>query len=401
MGQVWLAHDQALNRSVALKEIVPPIGLTAQERAELHRRTVREARAAARLNSPYAVRIYDTLVDQDRPWIVMEYVAARSLHQVLNEDGPLTPIRAAEVGLAVLAALRAAHAAGVLHRDVKPANVLLAEDGRVVLTDFGLATFDNGDASVTRSGLILGSPQFIAPERAREGRSLPQSDLFSLGATLHAAVEGKSPFARPTAVATLTALATESPDPAPNAGPRRPAINALLCKDPAARADAVKAERLLRRALGGAPPARMRPWLGPPPSRFESRTGVRWSRRPGARTPRVGAERMHWRPPNRAGLAATDEFQIPRDLLPKPGKPAELSKPVVDPVPTGRRRHRGRRLIGAAVGVLVLVLLSAVVRELDLAGSGSVGTTVSTEIGPAATVSSAPPESSTARATSR
>jgi serine/threonine protein kinase len=162
MGRVWLAHDEMLHRDVAVKEVVLPEELTQAEREELFQRTMREARAAGRLNHPNVVAIYDVVLADNRPWIVMEMVRSRSLYEVIKGDGPLSPKRAAEIGLYVLAALKAAHAKGVWHRDVKPGNVLLADDGRVVLTDFGLATFD-GDGTVTRPGLILGSAQYISP----------------------------------------------------------------------------------------------------------------------------------------------------------------------------------------------------------------------------------------------
>ncbi|MEV1147805.1 serine/threonine-protein kinase, partial [Micromonospora sp. NPDC049799] len=228
MGRVWLARDEMLHRDVAVKEIVPPTWLAESERAELRLRTLREARTAARLTHPNVVRVYDVVHDRDSPWIVMEYVRSRSVQQILHAEGPLDPRRTARIGLAVLAALRAAHAAGVLHRDVKPHNVLVADDGRVVLTDFGLATFEGGDGAMTGPGLVLGSPQFVAPERARAGVSDPRTDLWSLGATLYAAVEGQSPYARANTMATLSALATEPPDPMRRAGPLRPALTGLL-----------------------------------------------------------------------------------------------------------------------------------------------------------------------------
>jgi hypothetical protein len=252
MGIVWRARDEVLRRDVAVKEVVPPAGLTRAEREELRLRTMREARAAARLNNPHVVRIYDVVYAKRRPWIVMEYVPSRSLHQIITENGPLAPDRVAQIGLAVLAALTAAHEAGVLHRDVKPGNVLLADDGRVVLTDFGAAIFDGGDESLTRPGLILGSAQYLSPERARDGICGPEADLWALGATLYAALEGRSPYARSTTFGTLTALATEDPDPPRRAGPLEPVLNALLRKDPQARASIAEAERLLQRAATGA-----------------------------------------------------------------------------------------------------------------------------------------------------
>src|SRR5262245_53939610 len=195
MGRVWLGRDEVLHRDVAMKEVTPPDGLPPGEREAMGQRSLREARAIARLSHPNVVRVYDVVQSEPWPWIVMEYVPSRSLDQVLRGDGPLPPDQAARIGLGVLGALRAAHRVGMVHRDVKPGNVLLGPDGRVVLTDFGLATFD-GDATVTRPGMIIGSPAFMAPERAARGDSTPASDLWSLGATLHAAVEGRSPYAR-------------------------------------------------------------------------------------------------------------------------------------------------------------------------------------------------------------
>ncbi|MEH0935254.1 serine/threonine-protein kinase [Micromonospora psammae] len=249
MGRVWKARDEVLHRDVAIKELVPPPSLTDDERREMRERSLREARAIARLNHVNVVRIFDVLRTDGDPWIVMEYVASKSLQDTLAEDGPVSPAKAVEIGLGVLGALKAAHKAGVMHRDIKPGNVLLGTDGRVVLTDFGLATIP-GDPNVTRTGMVLGSPAYIAPERAKDGTAGPEADLWSLGATLYAAVEGKSPYARPSAIATLAALATEPLPPPKNAGPLKPVLNGLLRKDPKDRITAEVAERLLRRAGG-------------------------------------------------------------------------------------------------------------------------------------------------------
>ena len=245
MGRVWLARDEMLDRDVAVKEFVPPEWMTDEEKARLRTRTLREARSAARLNHPHVVRIYDVVHADEQPWIVMEYVASRSLHQVIGADGPFPPAQAAKIGLDVLAAITAAHRAGVLHRDVKPHNVLIGHDGRVVLTDFGLATFVD-DGSVTGPGLVVGSPQYVSPERARDGASTVESDLWSFGATLYAAVEGRSPFARESAMATLMALATDEPDPPLQAGPLTPVLTGLLRREPNERLTAREVEVRLR-----------------------------------------------------------------------------------------------------------------------------------------------------------
>ncbi len=263
MGRVWLGYDEVLRRDVAVKEVVPPPGLTAAEQDMSNERSLREARAIARLNHPNVVRIYDVVNKQPHPWIVMEYVPSRSLHETIVEDGPLQPQEVARIGLAVLAALGAAHRAGIVHRDVKPSNVLLSGE-RVVLTDWGLATME-GDVTVTRTGMIIGSPAYISPERARDGEYSPASGLWSLGATLYAAVEGRAPYERSSAIATLTALATEEPDPPVHAGPLRSVLTGLLVKDPAHRMTAIEAERALRRALGPRPKPPVTPWRAPRP----------------------------------------------------------------------------------------------------------------------------------------
>jgi serine/threonine protein kinase len=252
-----MARDEMLDRDVAVKEFVPPEWMTDAEKNRLRDRTLREARSAARLNHPHVVRIYDVVHADDLPWIVMEYVPSRSLHQVINEDGPFAPVTAARIGLDVLDALTAAHRAGVLHRDVKPHNVLIGNDGRVVLTDFGLATFVD-DGSITGPGLVVGSPQYVSPERARDGASTVESDLWSLGATLYAAVEGRSPYARENAMATLMALATEKPDPPTLAGPLTSVLVGLLQHEPSERLTASEVEQKLRVIVaesGGSLPA--------------------------------------------------------------------------------------------------------------------------------------------------
>ncbi|GGO14592.1 serine/threonine-protein kinase [Micromonospora parathelypteridis] len=326
MGRVWRARDEMLHREVAVKEIVPPSWLAEPERAELRSRTLREARAAARLNHPAVVRLYDVIPVEGSPWIVMEYVPSRTLQDLVDDEGPLEPAHAARIGLAVLDALQAAHTAGVLHRDIKPQNVLVAHDGRVMLTDFGLATFDGGDGTMTRPGMVLGSPQYVAPERAAEGVSTVAADLWSLGATLHAAVEGRSPYARSTAMATLSALAAGPPDPAPHAGPLAPVLAGLLRRDPRDRLDHETARRLLTTASTGR--------TDPPPA----------------------TDHLSPAASGRSTLAEdlADQDQDPTIPLPEPGQATDPGEPA--PAlsrPDGPRTARRAALVAVALLVAV------------------------------------------------
>jgi serine/threonine protein kinase len=247
MGVVWQARDELLGRTVAVKEILLPPELPDEEREILRRRTLREARSAGRLSHLNVVTVYDVVEEDGRPWIVMELIRSTTLAEAIREYGPLPPSEVARIGLQVLAALQAAHRAGVLHRDVKPSNVLLTGDGRVVLTDFGIATLE-GDPSLTTSGALLGSPAFIAPERIQGRGAGTGSDLWSLGATLYTAVEGRPPYDRGAALPTLAAAVTEEPDPARLAGPLWPALEGLLRKNPEERIDAWEARDLLWQA---------------------------------------------------------------------------------------------------------------------------------------------------------
>jgi eukaryotic-like serine/threonine-protein kinase len=249
MGVVWRARDQLLDRDVAVKEVHIADTLTDAERANAYQRTLREAKTAARLNHPAVVTVYDVCEDEGRPWIVMQLVHAQSLDQVLAASGPLSPRRAAEMGRQLLSALSVAHAAGVMHRDVKPSNVLLGSDDRAVLTDFGIATFQ-GDPKLTQTGMVMGSPGFTAPERIRGEDASPASDLWSLGATIYAAIEGHGPFEkRGGAITTMSAIINEDAPETPTAGALGPVIAALLRREPADRPDASAAARMITDVL--------------------------------------------------------------------------------------------------------------------------------------------------------
>ncbi|WP_405437418.1 serine/threonine-protein kinase [Streptomyces anulatus] len=244
MGTVWRADDETLGRTVAVKELRFPSAIDEDEKRRLITRTLREAKAIARIRNNSAVTVYDVVDEDDRPWIVMELIEGKSLAEAIREDGTLTPRRAAEVGLAILDVLRSAHREGILHRDVKPSNVLISEDGRVVLTDFGIAQVE-GDPSVTSTGMLVGAPSYISPERARGHKPGPPADLWSLGGLLYASVEGCPPYDKGSAIATLTAVMTEPLDPPKNAGPLTEVIYGLLARDPDQRLDDVGARALL------------------------------------------------------------------------------------------------------------------------------------------------------------
>ncbi|QGZ50525.1 protein kinase [Streptomyces sp. QHH-9511] len=254
MGTVWRAVDETLGRTVAVKELRFPNSIDEDEKRRLITRTLREAKAIARIRNNGAVTVYDVVDEDDRPWIVMELIEGKSLADAIREDGTLTPHRAAEVGLAILDVLRSAHREGILHRDVKPSNVLIAEDGRVVLTDFGIAQVE-GDPSITSTGMLVGAPSYISPERARGHKPGPAADMWSLGGLLYASLEGSPPYDKGSAIATLTAVMTEPVDPPKNAGPLlEKVIYGLLAKDPAQRLDDAGARVLLRAVLDSPAP---------------------------------------------------------------------------------------------------------------------------------------------------
>jgi hypothetical protein len=259
MGTVWRAMDETVGREVAVKEPRLPDHLPAAEREKMYLRMRREATTAARIDHPAVVNVHDVAVIDGRPWIVMELVRGRSLGDILQE-GTLDAREAARIGLEVLGALEAVHAARILHRDVKPDNVLLGNHDRVVLTDFGIAQAE-GDTSLTDTGAFVGSPEYVSPERVLGQRPGEASDLWSLGVVLYAATQGVSPFRRSNTPATLQAVLNSEPAaPSVASGPLAEVINGLLRKDPAQRLDHAGARRLLEAALRPpAPPAPPRP----------------------------------------------------------------------------------------------------------------------------------------------
>ncbi|WP_460354254.1 serine/threonine-protein kinase [Actinoallomurus acanthiterrae] len=321
MGTVWWAYDETEEREVAVKEVHLPPSLRPRERINLIKRTNREAMSAGRLDHPNLIAMYDVVVEDDRPWLVMEYVPARSLEDVFVDDGPISPVRVAEIGRQLLDALRAAHEAGIVHRDVKPSNVLLETSGRVVLTDFGIATYD-GATTLTQAGTFMGSPAYVAPEVARGERASPASDLWSLGATLYAAVEGRPPYDFETAMATLSALVTSEPDPPVRAGSLRPLLEGLLKKDAARRLTSERAAALL--AASTAPPLPARP-AESARARSSRRSSHEWSSRDLS-----GPRRPSRAQPTPPGLGRSGRSRsVPPDL--DPSRRPEPTPPGHDP----------------------------------------------------------------------
>ncbi|MBB4935061.1 hypothetical protein F4561_005955 [Lipingzhangella halophila] len=251
MGRVWRGIDELLDRPVAIKELSISPHLPAREIEVLRTRMLREARSAAQLSHPSIVTVFDVVDSDDRPWIVMELVRGESLGTVLKRDGAQSPERVAHIGMQVAAALAVAHERGVVHRDIKPGNVLIAAGDRAVLTDFGIALLE-GNSNLTSTGQLVGSPSYLAPELAQGGGATPASDMWALGITLFQAVEGATPFERATPMATLTAIVTEKVRPPASAGPLRPLLEKLLNKDPARRPTVSEAYEALAKAAGNA-----------------------------------------------------------------------------------------------------------------------------------------------------
>jgi hypothetical protein len=326
MGVVWRARDTVLGREVAIKEVQVPENLPADERARLRGRVMREARVAARLNHAGAVTLHDIVDEGGRPFIVMELVEAPTLTDLVDERGPLPPGDVAALGLALLDTLEAAHRVGIVHRDVKPGNVMVRADGSTKLTDFGIASVQGDPVLTASTGLLAGSPAYMAPEQAEAefGPIGPATDLWALGATMYFAVEGVPPFDRGSPLATLAAVVYDEPRPATRAGALTPVLAGLLAKPPAARPSAPALRRLLRKVAAGNGPAGR--------AAAEGTEGATLAAAP--TVPRLASE-----PP---AADVTARFEAVSDQLPAGGPAA--GRP--------RRRRRGVGLLAAAVVLL-------------------------------------------------
>jgi eukaryotic-like serine/threonine-protein kinase len=386
MGVVWQAHDDRLHRTVAVKQLILQPGLTAAQSEEAHQRTMREGRIAARLSHPNAISVYDAVEHDGEPWLIMEYLPSRSLAAVIAEQGPVQPEEAARIGSQVAAALVAAHSAGIVHRDVKPANVLLGEDGTVKITDFGISRAV-GDVTVTATGMLAGTPAYLAPEVAKGQEPTASSDVFSLGSTLYTAVEGRSPFGLgENTLALLYAVAAGKVDPPQHAGPLTALLMRLLRTDPAERPTMREAMGSLgavaagKAVLAAETTQVMSPIRVPPP--------------PQAPTPPQGlhATRLDVRP-----------FSEPLPSGPVPAGPPPRG-PLPAPAPsTGRNSVRSvvftvlAILAAALLGILVASLLTDTKRSSSQ--QRSVPPTTSTTKSTSPTTSATPSSTATQPAT--
>jgi eukaryotic-like serine/threonine-protein kinase len=416
MGVVWRAQDRVLGRQAAVKEVVFPPTMAEEERRSAQARVLREARAAARLNHPGAVTLYDVVQHQGGTFIVMELVEAPTLADLVQAQGPLPPEQVAELGSQLAGVLEAAHGAGIVHRDVKPGNVMVAADGRVKLADFGVASLQ-GDPQLTSTGLVLGSPAYMAPEQARGEASGPPADFWALGATLFYAVEGVPPFARGSSIATLAAVVNEPPRALGRAGALAPLIDALLAKDPTARPSGPKVRAELGRLAGPRPsPTEVLPVQGPGrtvpfPAAAATPGGVEATPVPGgaeavpAEAAPVPGEASAV-PEDRADPAESDRPVPASDAQPTPApapapapssrppeapafepapaapEPTREPRPLLPPAPAVDRGGRGR-MVGV-LALLVVLGLAGVLFAVNLrSGAGDPGAAPETTAAPA------------------
>ena len=360
MGIVWRAHDAVLNREVAVREVVFPPTMAEEERRLAQARVLREARAAARLDHPGVVTLYDVVQDQGGMFIVMELVEAPTLAEVVRDQGPLPLVRVAEIGDQLASGLEAAHRAGILHGDVKPTNVMAPATGPAKLADFGIASLAT-DPHLISARLMIGSPAYMAPEQARGEASGPPADFWAVGATMFYAVEGEPPFDRGGSIATLAAVLNENPRPMQRAGPLAPLLTALLAKDPRNRASGPELRAEVAHLVAARPPS---PTEVLPPKRTSRTVPFRGTPQPStpepAETPAppqpsTASASVSQRP---QGAPAFEPTLSPAWELPPEQAPVQRpSRPVLPPAPPVPRRDR-RQLAGILALLLTALLVA-------------------------------------------
>ncbi|WP_439386465.1 serine/threonine-protein kinase [Amycolatopsis lexingtonensis] len=359
MGTVWSAYDEFLHRQVAVKEMKVPPGIPASQADELRERTLREARAIAVLSHPNVIILHDVAREDDQPFVVMELLPSRSLAHILRDHGPLTVGQAAAVGIAVASALEAAHAAGITHRDVKPGNVLVASDGRIKLTDFGIAR-NVSEATMTRTGIMLGSPAYIAPEVASGGAVVPAADLWGLGATLFAAVEGAPPYDADGDPLETVGKVVNGKVPKPKAGPLAEVISALMKKEPGDRITLREVRHRLYPLQSKTPLDLFGPEL------FRTPDGKKTSAQPDATDtqviktvlPEKDKDKAEKKAEGSSSELATDPGPLPFLRPPTPAAPNAGPAPTVFVAPP-RPARRGSRATAVLVAVAILLFLIA------------------------------------------
>jgi eukaryotic-like serine/threonine-protein kinase len=360
MGIVWRAQDAVLDREVAVREVVFPPTMAEEERRLAQARVLRETRAAARLDHPGVVTLYDVVQDRGGIFIVMELVEAPTLAEVVRDQGPLPLVRVAEIGNQLASGLEAAHRAGIVHGDVKPTNVMVPPTGPAKLADFGIASLAR-DPQLISAGLMIGSPAYMAPEQARGEASSPPADFWAVGATMFYAVEGEPPFARGGSIATLAAVVNEDPRPMQRAGPLAPLLMALLAKDPRNRASGPE----LRAEVAHLVAARLASPTEVLPSKRTSRT-VPFQGIPQPSTPEPAGTPAPPRPATASVGVSQRSQEAPAfeptlspawELPPEQAPVQRPSRPVLPPAPSVPRRDR-RQLAGILVLLLIALLVA-------------------------------------------
>ncbi len=393
MGVVWQAHDERLHRTVAVKQLLSQPGLTDAQAEEARQRAMREGRIAARLSHPNAITVYDVAEHDNEPWLIMEYLPSKSLATVLNERETLPPAEAARIGTQIAAALVAAHAAGIVHRDVKPANVLLGEDGTVKITDFGISRA-TGDVTVTATGMLAGTPAYLAPEVAKGEQPTSAADVFSLGSTLYTAVEGHSPFGlSENTLALLYAVAAGKVMPPRQAGALTALLMQLLRADPKERPTMTAAKEALAAVAAGKPlPSsamvnqRTDPYpklpprpVGPPP---QGHPGTRLDMHPFAESHQSGGGPAPRSDQSRQGPPQQQRTGGGAPRTPAGGMRAPMgggnARPMAAAAPENKRDTRSVVLTVLAIvaAALVGILIASLLSNKNTPQAGGASTTV-------------------------